>query len=172
MGDGRRHKGGGAPKQVVSSCLERPLSNQLRTFVWGGMLACMRILAVTIGAMSLVSCGEADHPRSPPSAADIAKAAPFPADDTSVLLNGELLEVPRSGGFLWNGQSIDAAMLSEYLTEKARVSRGKGRIVVQFEPGAPADRVAWVRNEIIGAGFCKWRGCAEARWRVVRPVVN
>jgi hypothetical protein len=131
----------------------------------------MRVLTITVAIMSLVSCGEGNQKRRAASTAIKNEPAPFPADDTSALLNGELVEVPRTGGILWNGQQIDAATFSEYLIETARISRGNGRVVVQFEPGTQTERLAWVRSEIVRAGFCKWHSCAEARWKAVRPVV-
>ena len=162
---------GAVSGRSLSAVANWQLSAQLRAAGSGGMLARMRNLAAIVGAMSLVGCGETDR-QSSTSAPEIGVVAPFPADDTSKLLNGELIEVPKSGRFLWNLQSIDAPTLTAYLAEKARISHGNGRVVVQFEPGTSPERVRWVRNEVTRAGFCKWRGCAEAPWRAVRPVVH
>lgn len=98
----------------------------------------------------------------------MAGAAAFPADDLTTYLDGYKVEVPKTGRFLWNGQEITAKTFQTYLKEVG----GRERIVVQFEPGSPAERVLWVREQVIEAGYCKRSLCAEAPWKAVRPVVN
>jgi len=98
----------------------------------------------------------------------VAGAAAFPADDLTTYLDGYKVEVPKTGRFLWNGQEITAKTFQTYLKEVG----GRERIVVQFEPGSPAERVLWVREQVIEAGYCKRSLCAEAPWKAVRPVVN
>lgn len=98
----------------------------------------------------------------------VAEAVAFPADDLTTYMNGYKLEVPKTGRFLWNNQDLSAEALPTYLKE----GRGRGRIVVQFEPGTPGARVRWVRQQVIAAGYCKLSLCAEAPWKAVRPVVN
>lgn len=97
-----------------------------------------------------------------------AESVTFPADDLTTYLNGHLLEIPKAGHFVWNGQDISAETLKAYLKQDG----GRARIVVQFEPGTPDTRVAWVREQIILVGSCKLSLCAEAPWKAARPVVN
>jgi hypothetical protein len=123
----------------------------------------MRLLAIFI--VGLGGCGSAPAVKTPRIAAE---PMTFPADDLTTFLNGYILEVPKAGRFLWNGQDIGAETLRAYLKQDG----GRGRIVVQFEPGTPKTRVVWVRQQVIAASYCKLSRCAEAPWKAVRPVVN
>ncbi len=122
----------------------------------------MRLLALIIGLGGCASTPTADTTKIP------AESETFPADDLTTYLNGYKLEIPKTGRFMWNGQDIDAETLQAYLKEAG----GRGRIVVQFEPGTPGKRVLWVRQQVIAAGYCKLSLCAEAPWKARRPVVN
>lgn len=123
-------------------------------------------------ALVLIGCGVPSDSTRQVDAKDEVGVQPFPADDTGTFLNGYKVEVPRHGPILWNGQDIDDETFIEYLKQYAGVTAGRGRIVVQFEPGVTVSRATWVRRQIIDAGICRPGGCAEAGWKAVRPVVN
>src|SRR4051812_5245480 len=110
------------------------------------------LLALMI--IALGGCGSAPTGDTPKIA---DKPVPFPADDLTTYLNGYKLEIPQSGRLLWNGQEITGETLQAYLKELG----GRGRIVVQFEPGTSDARVQWVRQQVIAAGYCKLSLCAE-----------
>ncbi len=124
----------------------------------------MRLLALIIVCLGPGGCGTAPTEDRVKIAAE---SVPFPADDLTSYWGGYKLEVPKTGYFLWNGQDISAEILQAYLKEDG----GRGRLIVQFEPGTPDTRMRWVRKQVIAAGYCTLCLCVEAPWKAVRPVV-
>ena len=124
-----------------------------------------------LAALALIGCG-------PPSATNITshatpkiEDAAFPIDNGSAFLSGYRLQVPKQGVFLWNSLPIEAATLTAYLREYSKAGGEADRLVVEFEPGTPSDRIEGVRRQVRESGLCRQNRCAEAPWRVKRPVV-
>jgi hypothetical protein len=95
----------------------------------------------------------------------------FPFDNGTGFLNGYLLQVPKQGDFLWNDAPVDGATLTDYAREYAQRHGEGDRLVVEFEPGTPADRSARVRRELRDSELCRQGRCVEAGWGVKRTVV-
>lgn len=114
-----------------------------------------------IATLVFAACSNAGEP-----------SRPFPQDDTATFLMGTLLEVPRSGPFLWNTMPISDGELSDFLRRYITTAGKNARVVLQAEPGTPPNRIALVRKRVIDEGFCRIRRCFEAPWRSKRPVVN
>lgn len=85
--------------------------------------------------------------------------------------DGYLLRVPREGQFVWNGITVDAVTLGDWIPQYAQAG-GPGRLWVEFEPGVPPSRKAWVRKRIIDSGLCAQRRCVETDWNAQWSVVN
>nr|WP_299855488.1 hypothetical protein [Sphingomonas bacterium] len=132
----------------------------------------MAKLILWITAIALCGCSPSnDATRSPLSTAEVG-IAPLPADNATGFLDGNLLQVPVRGDFLWNGMPTSADVLKDYIQQFAHLPENAGRISVEFEPGNAQRRVVWVRRQIAESGLCRQHRCVEAAWKVRRPVVN
>jgi hypothetical protein len=85
--------------------------------------------------------------------------------------DGYLLQVPRNGAFLWNGDPINGTTLSDWLRQYEQ-HEGAGRLWVEFEPNVSSKRKEWVRREVIDSGLCAQHRCAETDWSANWSVVH
>lgn len=127
---------------------------------------------VIFAAVVLCGCDLSSNATTAPRSKTTVAVASLPLDGSTGFLDGYSLRVPRQGDFLWNGQDVGAAVLTDYLHQFARLPVAAGPLFVGFEPGVAQARVQWVRQQVIDSGLCKQQRCAEVAWNVKRPVVN
>jgi hypothetical protein len=127
---------------------------------------------VVIAVIALCGCGPSRNVTAGQGLKAEARPLALPFDNSTGFLDGYSLRVPRSGAFLWNGQSVDNAVLQDFLRQNAAMPRDAGPIFVAFEPGVTQARADWVRRQVINSGLCEQRRCAEVGWDVKRPVAN
>jgi hypothetical protein len=124
-----------------------------------------------LGVMIAISgCTRSGDP--PPAATGAAEIAQIPYNNSTGFLYGDRLRVPRAVPVTWNGVPIDAWIMTDYLNKESALPRTAEPLYVEFEPGTPPARAAWVRRQIVERGLCRQNRCREVGWNVPRPVVN
>lgn len=131
----------------------------------------MARLATLLAAAALCGCnsqGGADNAQT--SKAD-ATSAVLPFDNSTDLLHGSSLRVPREGNFVWDGENVDHVLLTKNLGELSHAPNA-GTLVVAFEPNTTQTRVNWVRRQIIDSGLCSQKRCLEVSWSTKRDFID
>ena len=126
---------------------------------------CVALIAATF----LCGCN-ASEPATDEAEARAIQTPRLPFDNSTGMLQGYRLRVPRHGEVTWNRQVVDDARLRTYLSQYATPPDGDP-LFVEFEPGVAQARADYVRQLIIDSGLCAQHRCAEVGWNIERPVV-
>jgi hypothetical protein len=117
----------------------------------------MREFVTVALLLSLVGCNDTSHQRG----------ANLPV--TQRIATGDFnLRVSGTGEMRWNGLIISFDELLTFRDQLNALPKA-GRLVVQFEKGAPATVVASVSRALSESALCEHRRCAEAEWDTPRP---
>ena len=88
-----------------------------------------------------------------------------------ILVEDYNLQVSGTGEMRWNGHPISLDELHTYTDQLGGRAENPGRLVVQFEAGAPSAAMKSVRRALAGSHLCHSKRCAEASWDAPRPRV-